>query len=135
MKTTVPAVQPHTRTMAERRESGSWNASDRRPHPLVVTEAAAVGLPVVVSDAVGCVGASDTARAGVNSIVFPVGDTTALHTALCSLVEDREYSNRLARGSRSIGEEQTAEVPTTRLVDALDNLRRLGPRVPRRQPL
>src|SRR5262249_5054690 len=41
------------------------------PHPLVVTEGASFGLPVIVSDQVGCIGANDTARPGINALVYP----------------------------------------------------------------
>ena len=46
------------------------------PWGLVVNEAMAAGLPVVVSDACGC--QPDLVRDGVNGVVFPAGDKAAL---------------------------------------------------------
>src|SRR6185503_3021882 len=47
---------------------------------LVVNEALATGLPVVVSDAVGCV--PDLLRDGESGYVYPLGDVTALASSL-----------------------------------------------------
>lgn len=47
-------------------------------HPLTITEATMVGIPVLVSDRVGAIGPTDTAQPGRNATVYPVGDTAAL---------------------------------------------------------
>jgi len=52
--------------------------SEKDPHPLAVTEAMAVGNAIVASDRVGCVGPTDSARPGVNTLVYPCGDIKAL---------------------------------------------------------
>jgi glycosyltransferase involved in cell wall biosynthesis len=54
--------------------------SDYEPWALVVNEAAAAGLAIVCSDAVGA--AAELVRDGVNGTVFPAGDVTALARAL-----------------------------------------------------
>ena len=52
---------------------------------LVVNEAMAAGLPVIVSDDVGC--AVDLVRHGENGFVYPVGDVSALRDALAATLQ------------------------------------------------
>ncbi len=52
---------------------------------LITNEAMAAGLPVIVSDDVGC--AVDLVRSGENGFVYPVGDRSALCRALQSALE------------------------------------------------
>ena len=52
---------------------------------LITNEAMAAGLPVIVSDDVGC--AVDLVRDGENGFVYPVGDVTALHDALAATLQ------------------------------------------------
>jgi glycosyltransferase involved in cell wall biosynthesis len=55
---------------------------------LVVNEALNFGLPVVVSDKVGC--AADLVRPGWNGLVVPAGEPGPLAEALAQLVVDAE---------------------------------------------
>lgn len=68
----------------------SW----REGFPNVPIQAAAMGLPVVVSNATGCV---DSIEDGVNGVVFPCKDTLALKEALESYIENpaliKKYGN------------------------------------------
>jgi glycosyltransferase involved in cell wall biosynthesis len=64
---------------------------------VVVNEAAACGLPLVLSDRVGA--AHDLLRDGVNGVLVPAGDVDAASDALRRLAADREL--RLAWGARS----------------------------------
>ncbi len=52
---------------------------------LITNEAMAAGLPVIVSDDVGC--AADLVRNGVNGFVYPVGNVRALRDALATALE------------------------------------------------
>jgi glycosyltransferase involved in cell wall biosynthesis len=52
---------------------------------LVVNEAMNFGLPIVVSDRVGC--GTDLVRHGENGFIFPAGDGEALRRALATLTE------------------------------------------------
>jgi len=70
---------------------------------LVVNEALASGMPVLVSDLCGC--APDLVRDGVNGFQFPCGDVTALreHMQWCMLKTERrrafgEASKRISHG-------------------------------------
>jgi glycosyltransferase involved in cell wall biosynthesis/GT2 family glycosyltransferase len=71
--------------------------SEREPWAVVVNEAAACGLPLVLSDRVGA--AHDLLRDGENGVLVPVGDVDAASSALRRLAADREL--RLAQGARS----------------------------------
>ena len=72
-------------------------SDSRETWGLVVNEAMAAGLPVVVSDAAGC--SVDLVRAGENGFTYPVGDVRALtdrvqHIATVSPEKRRAYGAR-----------------------------------------
>jgi glycosyltransferase involved in cell wall biosynthesis len=74
--------------------------AERDPHPLVMSEGACVGLPIIVSDRVGATGPTDIVRAGENAIVVPCGDIDALAQAVSRLCDDEEL--RAAMSLRSV---------------------------------
>jgi glycosyltransferase involved in cell wall biosynthesis len=68
------------------------------PWGLVVNEAMAAGLPVVVTDRVGC--GPDLVQHGVTGLVVPAASVTALSTALettCAETDWRRYMGSQAR--------------------------------------
>jgi len=71
--------------------------SERETWAVVVNEAAACGLPLVLSDRVGA--AHDLLRDGENGALIPAGDVAAAATALRELAADPEL--RRAQGARS----------------------------------
>jgi glycosyltransferase involved in cell wall biosynthesis len=71
--------------------------SERETWGVVVNEAAACGLPLVLSDRVGA--AADLLRDGENGALVPVDDADAAAVALGRLAEDAEW--RRAAGARS----------------------------------
>jgi glycosyltransferase involved in cell wall biosynthesis len=71
--------------------------SMREPWGVVVNEAAACGLPFVLSDGVGA--ARDLLRSGENGLLVPAGDASAAARALTRLASDRLV--RLAYGAES----------------------------------
>jgi len=71
--------------------------SSNEPWGVVVNEAAACGLPLVLSDQVGA--AHDLLRDGENGMLVPVGDVAAAAAALRRLAEDPEL--RRAEGAHS----------------------------------
>lgn len=79
--------------------------SSRDPHPLVMSEAACVGLPLVISDRVGAAGPTDISRPGKNAEVFPIGDVAALASAVQALAADPELRARMSARSREIFDE------------------------------
>ncbi len=72
--------------------------SEKDPHPLVVTEAMSVGNAIIASDRIGCVGPSDAARNGENTLVYPYGDIDTLASHIERLAKDpgrlRAFQNR-----------------------------------------
>ncbi|MDI9630042.1 MAG: glycosyltransferase family 4 protein [Acidobacteriota bacterium] len=102
--------------------------SERDAHPLVVTEALFFGLPVVISDAVGCIGAGDTAQPGRNALVFPCGEVSALAAHLTRLAAAGELRTRLGQASREISRVHDAPHAARLLAEATRELTRLGPR-------
>ncbi len=101
------------------------------PHPLVVTEGACLGLPAIVSDRVGCIGADDTARPGVSALVYPWGNRERLKEAIVSLYQDRPLYERMSAAGLRISKTQDAPVVAQQLVDAVWALHSMGPRSPR----
>lgn len=78
------------------------HSSEVDNHPLVCSEAASVGLPMVLSDRLGVIGATDIARQGENAIVYPVGDVEALADALRTLMQDGALRAEMGEASRRI---------------------------------
>ena len=74
--------------------------SRHEPWGLVVNEAMSAGLPVIVSDEVGCW--PDLVSDGVNGFVFPVGDQAALAEALFKALSDPARLAAMGDESRRI---------------------------------
>jgi glycosyltransferase involved in cell wall biosynthesis len=70
------------------------------PWGLVVNEAMAAGLPVIVTDRVGC--AQDLVRDGVSGIVTPGEDPARLAGAMKTLYLDADRRARMAAAGRDI---------------------------------
>ncbi len=74
--------------------------SRHEPWGLVVNEAMSAGLPVIVSDEVGCW--PDLVQDGVNGQVFEAGHVEGLADALVAVLEDPERLGRMGEASRRI---------------------------------
>src|SRR5439155_2268546 len=74
--------------------------SSRESWGVVVNEAAASGLPLVLSDRVGA--AYDLLRDGENGFVVPADDAHAAAAALGRLVADAELRRRMGERSREL---------------------------------
>jgi len=74
--------------------------SEREPWGLVVNEAAACRLPLVLSDHVGA--AYDLLRDGENGVLVPAGDVRAAGDALRLLAGDRELRHAFGARSREL---------------------------------
>ena len=97
-------------------------------HPLTVTEASSFGLPILVSDRVGCIGTQDTARPDENAIVYPCGDSERLASAVDLLRNDRNRYSRMSDASIAISETQDVTVLAKGLADVSRRLHEMGPR-------
>jgi glycosyltransferase involved in cell wall biosynthesis len=76
--------------------------SEREPWGVVVNEAAACGLPLVLSDRVGA--ARDLLRDGENGMLVAAGDAEAAADAFRRLAADRDLRLRMGARSRSLAE-------------------------------
>ncbi|HUP22935.1 MAG TPA: glycosyltransferase family 4 protein [Thermoanaerobaculia bacterium] len=94
--------------------------STREAYGLSATEALACGLPLVVSDRVGCLGGS--ARPGVNAFVHRAGDPCDLAAQLERLILEPATRQRMSSASWEIAESQTPERAARALVEALDQV-------------
>ena len=74
--------------------------SEREPWAVVVNEAAACGLPLVLSDRVGA--APDLLEDGENGFLVPAGDVVAAAAALRRLAGDADERRRLGARSREL---------------------------------
>ena len=91
-------------------------------HPLTITESAMVGLPVVVSDRLGCIGPTDTARAGQNALVFPTGNVDALAQALRGLVMDRKKLADLEAATLTVARDHSLDACVRGVLAAVEVL-------------
>ena len=76
--------------------------ASHEPKGLICSEAAAMGLPQILSSAVGSVGPTDVARPGENCIVVPPDDQPALDAAVRRLATDAGLQAEMAVAARRI---------------------------------
>lgn len=79
--------------------------SRREGLPKSLLEAAAMGRPLVATDVPGC---REIARAGVNALLVPPDDASALAAALARLQSDAEQRRRFGAASRALVESDLA---------------------------
>jgi glycosyltransferase involved in cell wall biosynthesis len=91
--------------------------SDRETWGVVVNEAAACGLPLVLSDRVGA--APDLLRDGENGFLVPARNVTAAAEALERLAGDLDQRLRMGARSREIADGHGYEVSVDNLVAAV----------------
>mgnify|MGYP002152456965 CR=1 FL=1 len=77
--------------------------SNHDPHPLAVSEAIFMGLPVLVSDRTGSWGDSDDVIPGHNGFVFQCGDVDSLKSRIVALAESPNRRRTFAMNSRALG--------------------------------
>jgi glycosyltransferase involved in cell wall biosynthesis len=94
--------------------------SEADPHPLTCSEAACVGLPMIVSDHIGAIGPTDIARPDQNAIVYPCGDIGALGTAMRRLAGDTQLRASMSAVSIRIYDECGMAASLAGLEAALD---------------
>lgn len=102
--------------------------STSEAYGLTVPEGMCFGLPCIVSDQVGCAGPRDAARNGVNAIVYPVGDRTALSAAIERLYRDRALYEQMSQAASLLSEEQDVTYVAGQLTSAVLALNRMGKR-------
>ncbi|SEH11650.1 glycosyltransferase family 4 protein [Thermoleophilum album] len=93
-------------------------ASDFEPFGAVVREAAACGLPLVLSERVGAIG--DIAVPGRNALVVPAGDPAALANALERLANEPGLLARMSQASIELTRSWPLERDAAALEDAVE---------------
>jgi glycosyltransferase involved in cell wall biosynthesis len=94
--------------------------SEADPHPLTCSEAACVGLPMIVSNHIGAIGPTDIARPDQNAIVYPCGDIGALGAAMRRLAGDTQLRASMSAASIRIYDECGMAASLAGLEAALD---------------
>lgn len=102
--------------------------SSTEAYGLAATEACAFGLPLLVSDRVGCIGEEDVAQPGRNARIFPCGDVAALAAQLEELSQDRQKRTVMAQESARISRHHDVQFAARALAEAVARLQELGPR-------
>ncbi len=98
--------------------------SEWDPHPLVVTEFAACGLPVVASHFCGMWGPNDILRPDENGFVYPCGDVAELACCITRLVDDPALAARMGAHSLELSATQSARYGAQIVAEQLRKLRR-----------
>lgn len=79
--------------------------SEREAYGLSAREAIFLGLPLIVSDQIGCIGATDAARPGYNAMVYPSLNAELLGKTIVSLISNPQEFRAMAEASSSIAAE------------------------------
>jgi glycosyltransferase involved in cell wall biosynthesis len=79
--------------------------SQREAYGLSAREAIFLGLPLIVSDQVGCVGKKDAARPNINALVFPSMDVSSLADAIVFMASNPQKFASMAAASECIASE------------------------------
>lgn len=82
--------------------------SEREPYGLSAREAICVDLPLIVSDQIGCIGATDAARPSYNAIVYKSMHVDLLVEAIVTLFGNPKLCQTMAKASLSVAAEMDA---------------------------
>lgn len=93
--------------------------SSIEPYGLSAREAICLGLPLIVSDQIGCVGNTDAARPQLNTIIYPAGDVGKLTDALEKVATDNVMYQRMSQSSLHVAYQMRLENSTSGFVKAV----------------
>lgn len=79
--------------------------SEREPYGLSAREAICVGLPLIVSDQIGCIGETDAARPSYNALIYKSMHVELLADAIVALTSNPKLSQTMAKASLTIATE------------------------------
>lgn len=92
--------------------------SEYDPHPIAVTEAQCLGIPVLLSDQCGCYGPNDVFRDEESGILYPCGGVERLAEGIARLADDRDLRLRMASRAVELAELHSAESTATNFIQA-----------------
>jgi glycosyltransferase involved in cell wall biosynthesis len=96
--------------------------SEKEPYGLSAREAICVGLPLIVSDQIGCIGSNDAARPEQNALVYPSMNGVALSDAIVDLVSNPVNMQNMATASLAIAHEMISEQSVAGFIDAVKSV-------------
>lgn len=76
--------------------------SEREPYGLSAREAICVGLPLIVSDQIGCIGSTDAARPDFNALVYPSLNASSLAKTIVSLLSNSKQLDVMSDASLKV---------------------------------
>lgn len=79
--------------------------AQRDAHPLICSEAASIGLPMILSNLVGTIGPTDVCRPDRNALVVPCGDVAPLAASIIRLATDQRLWEEMSAASLDIFEQ------------------------------
>jgi glycosyltransferase involved in cell wall biosynthesis len=83
--------------------------SEREPYGLSAREAICVGLPLIVSNQIGCIGVTDAARPDFNALVYPSLNADALSNKIVSIVSSDELFKKMSQASLNVATDMAAD--------------------------
>lgn len=95
--------------------------SEREPYGLSAREAIYLGLPLIVSDQIGCIGPTDAARPEQNALIYPSMHVEALATTIVALVKNPEKRISMSNASLAIASEMGVEHSVTGFLNAVQS--------------
>ena len=92
--------------------------SEYDPHPIAVTEAQCLKIPVLLSDQCGCYGPNDVFRDGERGILYSCGDVEKLAGAIARLANDNDLRLRMSRRANELAEFHSAQSAAINFIEA-----------------
>lgn len=93
--------------------------SEKEPYGLSAREAICVGLPLIVSDQIGCIGVTDAARPSFNAMVYPSLDVDSLAITIVDLVSNPQKFKAMADASFNIATEMRQDISVAGYLSAV----------------
>lgn len=101
-------------------------SSFREAYGLAAKEAICVGLPVIASDGVGCIGTNDAIQPGINGLAYPCGNSEALANAILQLAGDKALYQQMSQASLRIADELSVKHSVQGFLQALRTVTHSG---------
>lgn len=92
--------------------------SEFDPHPIAVTEAQCLKIPVLLSDQCGCYGPNDVFRDGESGILYPCGDVEKLAQGIAKLAMDNDLRLKMAHRANELAELHSARSTAVNFIEA-----------------
>jgi len=95
--------------------------SDREAYGMSAREAICVGLPLIVTDQIGCVGFLDAARPDYNALVYQNSDVSALVKNIVMLANSTQKLSEMSQASLRVAHEMREETSVAGFIYAVQD--------------